>query len=293
MKNNVCKPIYEFLMWDNCNNNCKFCFQRKSPRNFTIEKQSFICDSVVKFIKSNQYTPNNHVLIVGGEIFDNIKRYEFLYDFFDELTNMMVSRHIDLLYLNTNLLYNETCFTMLKSILELFLEKNVIDRLKFTTSYDLEGRFKTQKAKELFLRNLNELTNIPSLHTVTNLILTKNVCEAILEDKFNIFNFQEKNHTQINMIPYIIFDQSLTAPRDMIFNCLRKIDEENPEFIKQFLFELDMKQPRILLQSTPNGEFIEKTCMNSGCGHSINFKKYSSSNSCFVCDIKTIFNKYE
>lgn len=286
------KPIYEFLMWDNCNNNCKFCFQRLSPRNFDLDTQHLICNSVISYLKSDNYISGNHVLIVGGEIFDNIDRKNFLLEFFDNLTLMMSNRYIDLLYLNTNIIYNDVCMSMLSEILDLFKKRNVLNRLKFTTSYDLDGRFRNKAHEDLFLKNLDTLSSINELNIVSNLILTNTVCKNILDDKFNIFEFQDKHRIKINMIPYIVLDQNLGASRKLIFDCLRKLDMMNSEFIKNFIFELDMKQPRKLLQSTKDGSFIEKTCKNSDCGHSVNFKRYSNAESCFVCDIKMLFNKY-
>lgn len=286
------KPIYEFLIWDNCNNKCKFCFQRLSPRNFDLDTQHLICNSVINYLKSDNYISGNHVLIVGGEIFDDINRKDFLLEFFDNLTSMMSNNHIDLLYLNTNIIYNNACMNILREVLDLFKKRNVLNRLKFTTSYDLDGRFKNKTHENMFLKNLDSLSCIDGLNIVSNLILTKNVCEKILTNEFDIFKFQNEHKIKINMIPYIILDQNLVAPRQLIFNCLKKLDTINPEFVKNFIFELDMKQPRKLLQSTKEGFFIEKTCKNSDCGHSVNFKRYSNAGSCFVCDIKMLFNKY-
>lgn len=286
------KTIYEFLVWDNCRNNCAFCFQRKSPRNFDLQVQEGICTSVIRYLNSDKYSPGNNVLIVGGELFDDIRRKKFLYCFFEMITNLMKSNYIDLLYLNTNLIYDFECLNFVKSVIELFTIKGVLNRLKFTTSFDLNGRFKTEEDRNLFLSNLTELSSIEGLKTVTNVILTKDVCNGILENKFNIFDFEKSNNTKINLIPYIVLDRNLSADRSTIFKCLSKLDAENPDFIKSFIFEHDMKQKRILLSSNKDFSFEEKTCENSNCGHSINFKKYSTAGSCFVCDIKTLFSKY-
>lgn len=288
----ICKTIYEFLMWDNCNNNCKFCFQRENPRIFSIKEQEDICESIIEYLNSDRFIPGNHVLIVGGEIFDNLGRRIFLPKFFDQITDMMTTDKIDLLYLNTNLLYPESCISFLHEILDIFVRKGIVDRLKFTTSYDLSGRFKSKHHEDLFLQNLRQLSKIKGLNTVTNIILTKQVCQSILEDKFDIFRFSKENNTNINLIPYIILDENLAPERCEVFECLKKLDKVNPEYIKSFIFEQDLKQPRILLQCSKDKSFLQKTCQNSDCGHSVNFKRYSKSGSCFVCDVKSLFSKY-
>lgn len=287
MKSEVVKPIYEFLVWDNCHNKCKFCFQRTNPRNFSLFDQGSICGRVISYLNSDQYKDGSHVLIVGGELFDDIRRI-FLLEFFDQLTDMMVSGKIDLLYVNTNLIFDSECLDHLQKILKVFIDKGVIDKLKFTTSYDLNGRFKTPETRNLFLHNLLELFAVPSLNIVTNIILTKDVCNS----KFDIFEFEKETHTTVNLIPYIILDKSLAATRTEIFDYLKYLENKNPEFIRKFLFELDLKQPRVLLVSTNTG-WVEKTCENAECGHSINFKRYSDSGHCFVCDVKQFFNRYE
>ena len=99
------KPIYEFLVWDNCNNNCKFCFQRENPRLFNQEGRKMVLDQTIKFIDSDTFKKGSHILICGGEIFDNPKDINILYDFFSQIIDRMNNGIIDLLYLNTNLIY--------------------------------------------------------------------------------------------------------------------------------------------------------------------------------------------
>ena len=59
----IVKTIYEFLVWDNCHNRCKFCFQRNNPRNFDISIQEKICDNVIQYLNSEQYMNDNEISI--------------------------------------------------------------------------------------------------------------------------------------------------------------------------------------------------------------------------------------
>jgi biotin synthase-like enzyme len=43
----IFKPIYEFLLWNNCNNNCKFCFQRKDPRLYNLFERENILKKTI------------------------------------------------------------------------------------------------------------------------------------------------------------------------------------------------------------------------------------------------------
>ena len=75
------KKIYEFLVWDNCTNNCSFCFQRKNPRLFNHTQRKIILQKTLDFINSEKFIKGNHVLICGGEIFDKSQDSKILLDF--------------------------------------------------------------------------------------------------------------------------------------------------------------------------------------------------------------------
>ena len=217
-------PVVELLVWDNCNNQCSFCFQRNNPRVFNQETRQFILDEAIKFIDSDKFVKGSHVLIVGGEIFYNTADQRMLSNFFTQIVERMLDNTIDLLYINTNLLYSDT--TNLYNFLELIEWNNLFDRLRFTTSYDIAGRFKTKEDEELMLNNLLEVKRLyPKCQIVTNIILTKPMCEAILNDTFSAKYFMVKYNCWINFIPYIISDNRLAADRDTIFKALKHIDD--------------------------------------------------------------------
>ena len=284
------KPIYEFLLWDNCSNNCKFCFQRKNPRLYSLDEQQFILKQTLNYLNSDKYLENSHILLVGGELFDNTARFSMFSAFFDEIVKMLLDNKIDLLYLNTNLCYDKDCVDMLVSILQQFDKNGLFDRLKFTTSYDIAGRFANHDKHAQFLANLDLINDkFHNIKIVSNIILTNELCNAILEDKFNIFEYSKKHNTLVNLIPYIILDNSLAPDRSTIFQTLRKVFNKNSEFAHAWIQNLDLKQPRKLIYYK-NNVWNNCECANSACGHSVNFKRYSNANTCFICDIKTVFN---
>lgn len=282
------KDVYEFLIWDNCNNNCQFCFQRNNPRIFDHEKRKYILDNVISFIDSDQFIKGSHVLIVGGEIFYNLADQRILSNFWSAIVERMLDNTIDLLYINTNLLYQDC--TNLYNLLELIEWNNLFDRLRFTTSYDLEGRFKSKEDEELMLNNLLEVKRLyPKCQIVTNIILTKKVCEAILNGTFSAKYFMDKYNCWINFIPYIVSDSRLAADRNTIFKALKYIGDENPGYLEKYIANLDLAQEKKLYMYKDN-EFQFCSCELSECGHAVNFKKYSDKGSCFICDLKGVFN---
>jgi hypothetical protein len=190
-------------------------------------------------------------------------------------------------YVNTNLLYED--LTILNTFLDIFNRNNVISRLKFTTSYDIYGRYENPKKEQLFFRNLMRIKEkYNELNIVVNSILTKQFCESILTKTFSIKNFCSKFSVNINTIPYINFNNDLLADKYTIFKTLSHINIENPGFIDSYIYDMDIKQEKRLYVYKNNSLQYESSAINE-CGHSVNFKKYSVDNTCFVCDLKRLF----
>ena len=292
------KPIYEFLVWDNCNNNCKFCFQRENPRLFDHNNRKMILNEVIKFIDSDKFKKGSHILICGGEIFDKPRDFNILYDFFEQIIERMNSNIIDLLYLNTNLIYEN--IAGLFNILDMIKDNHLFERLKFTTSYDLEGRFSSvpmpttlQLPEVVMLDNLVSIKNeYPDIHIVTNTILTKPVCQKIINGEYNIRDWMEKYQCYVNLIPYIVLDKELMATRNEIFKALNIVEKQAEGYVRRWIDNLDLKQEK-WLYIYKNNEWQFVSCeWDKECGHSVNFKRYSDSGHCFVCDLKELFDAH-
>lgn len=282
------KPIYEFLVWDNCKNNCKFCFQRENPRLFNREKRKMILDEVLSFIDSDKFINDSHILICGGEIFDTPQDREMLDNFFNEIINRMNNNIIDLLYINTNLIYND--LTSLDEFLLKIMNNNLFEKLKFTTSYDLIGRFKNKNSESLMLNNLKWIKEkYPQCNIVSNTILTKPVCEAIINKTFSLAQFMNDYKCWVNLIPYIVLDDTLTASREQIFKALKIVDNDCPGYLSKYVPNMSITQEKWLYMYKDN-DFKFCSCeLSPECGHSINFKRYSTKGTCFCCDIKEVF----
>lgn len=280
------KPIYQFLLWDNCNNNCKFCLQRQHARIFCQQQQSFILNKVLDFINSSNFIQGSHILLVGGEIFDNPKLTTFLLPFFKKIVQLMNNNVIDLFYINTNLLYNNK---LLLEFLQLFHAAKLFQRLKFTSSFDIYGRFLNENAKSLMLNNLKEIKQLfTNLNIVLNTILTKQCCQQILSDKFNIFQFMDEYNVYINLLPLINGCAQMKPARQLVFKTLLHVNNQNSNYINYYIKDMSLTQPRYLY-IYKNGCLQLCNCQNAECGHSINFKTYSDKHSCFCCDLKNIF----
>lgn len=285
-----CNPIYEFIVWENCNNNCQFCFQRKNPKIYNKEQRELILGQVLDFIESDKFIKGSHLLVVGGEIFHLINDKDTIEAFYDVVINHMKSNVIDLLYINTNLIYQN--LEVLITVLNNLKEEKLLERVRFTTSYDIDGRFKDYDDFVTFSKNVKFIRNqYPEMSLVVNTILTKRVCELLTtaEYKWDIKSQMEGWGCWINLIPYIIYDNELTPNRKDIFDALLKVDEKIDGYLAKYISNLDLDQEKRVYVNN-NGKFELCKSDENKCGHSINFTRYSDKGSCYICDLKRAFN---
>ena len=276
------KKIYEFLLWNNCGNNCTFCHQRAHERR--IDDKILTPDEQIRSLLlcreflDTTFENGNHILLVGGEIFDiqNEQVKKVLIDLIIHIKEKMCKNEIELLYVNTNLLYENT--DLLDWFLSLYETNGLIKRIKFTTSYDMVGRF-TSKARELlFYKNLKRLTDTyTDIKIVVNTVLTKEACKRICEDKFGadylleyLQNQGKNEHTikqwidyfkvKINTIPYIIldYDKAPSAPtKKEVFETLLHIDAIIPGYLQEYSDNIGLKQEKLLFEYNKiNNSFV-------------------------------------
>lgn len=313
------KKIYEFLLWNNCSNNCSFCHQRSHERRIDDKilnpQQQIHSLTLCKDFLNSEFEKGNHILLCGGEVFDvvNPDVKACLKDLLNQVLLQMISNEIELLYLNTNLLYEDT------EVLDWFLDKieenKLFDRLHFTTSYDIVGRF-CVRSERLFYRNLKRLTDrYKDIHIIVNTILTKEACKRICEDRFGadfileylrdqgkeintLKDWTDYFRVQVNTIPYIKlnYENAPEAPtRDEVFSALLHLDTVIPGYLKQYAENIALTQEKLLYEyNKTDDKYLFCSSSMSDCGHSVNFKlSFADSDKCFPCEIKKLlkYNK--
>ena len=279
-------PMHEFLLWNNCNNNCKFCWQRKDKQS-TIDEQLEAISLTIDYIKDLK---NFHILVIGGEIFSeaNIQVKLNLYGLFLHIIDKMLKNEIDNCYINTNILYDLN--SLLIPILKLFDTANLISRIHFTTSADEFGRFGNMSSKELFYKNLLTIRKLyPALYIIANIILTKDFCNKVMNSEFNIREYKEKYKIDVNTIPYIKYGKEISAPsRKLVFDTLVKLDQQDPGYLLKYTNNMLLGQ-KFYLHQYQNGKLEHASAGINECGHSENLTRcYSDSDNCFICDCKLL-----
>ena len=117
-----------------------------------------------------------------------------------------------------------------------------------------------------------------------------------MNSKFLLSKFSYDNNTSLNLIPYIILDDSLAPSKNLVMQTLQYIKTYDTALFKEFMFNLNIKQPRKMFYFKDCNDVLSNTltsceCKLLPCGHSENFKRYTTTkDSCFVCDVNEVFN---
>lgn len=285
-------PTYEFILWPNCRNNCTFCFQKEQLRCgratlFSVEDMEKSLAATAIYITTCLRRGVN-VMLVGGELFDTPQVHGSLCELLRITVRLLAYGTINELYVNTNLIYKN--LDPIRYLLCSCREAKVLERVHFTTSYDFDGRFRGNTEK-LMLSNLQTVAEtFPDCRIFVNTMLSREACTRILEGTFSVKQFSEQYHCYVNLIPYIELIPEITAPRGLIVQALKKVDEELPGYVADYLMRIDINQEKHVLQYNRQLDtFDDLSCGIASCGHSVNFQRYSSNGSCFVCDMKQAF----
>lgn len=292
--------MQEFILWSNCTNRCDFCWQCKMHDISTVLTTEEMVASIFQVYHKIKYEINDgdDVLLVGGEILNSYSQAtdEAIKMLIDTCVSLVKEDKIRYLYINTNLIYENR--TNLDYLLTSF--NGIEDRLKFTTSYDVYGRFnhsldkKESPALKIWFNNILYIkNNYPKTNIVVNVIITKQLVEkAKVDDWITDWNMFQTNLgiKYINFIPYIPVedDRSMDVTFKDIVKVLAAEEKRNPGYINFYINDFDNNQDKILYEYHKDKGYIECTAKYSECHHNENFKKVLG-NECYICKLKEVF----
>ena len=286
----------EYILWSNCNNCCKFCWQQKKHDLSTFLNEKEMITSIQTTISElDKINVGDDVLLVGGELFC----YKGIVDktlkeLIDRCIILLKNNTIRFLYINTNLINKISTDGSLFYLLDKITENNLESKLKFTTSFDIYGRFK----KDALLQWLSclryiTITKYPTINVVINCIITKQLVEVI--EKEDIKDWQEFKYIcgakYINFIPYIPVpdDHSMDVTFKDIVKVLAAQEKIEPGYIDRYIDDFDMNQNKVLYEYHKDKGYVECTAKYAECHHNENFKKVLGNDECYICKLKEIF----
>lgn len=291
-------PMVEYLVWSNCPNNCAFCWQKKmnDPTTLLTEQEKLqALDLCISEISKLGYTD---VLVIGGEILcphstevNNKLRYLFNY-----MAERVRAEETRFFYVNTNLIYEDR--TNLNALLDAF--EGLENRLKFTTSCDPYGRFRTKDDEHTFVVNLEYLRdNYPKINVVMNMIMTYQFFlqyKIGMEDGgMSIESMEPFGVKYINFLPYIPVenDRTMDVSKEQILTILELAEAESPGYFANYVRDYDVNQNRTLYEYHKDKGFIEATAETMECGHNKNFSKVTGDGKCYICMLKEYLANWE
>ena len=286
---------FEISLWDNCKNGCSFCWTHNSPKanKVRLEQRLEAIEKAKSIIE--EATPNDDILITGGEIFDTSQDDEELniaiVSLLEKLILSILFNKIHHLFIITNLINsNERLIDYLLQLIKP-LSQNNIQKIHITTSYDVVGRFKSDEAKSEFFTHLKKFSSIlPKQNIVVNTILTKTACKQISSDVLDIYKNQYEYNCTWEMIPFVSNIEEETPTKKEVFDAIKHVENKIPGYVRNYLSDMDCKTESVYLKLR-GSEVVNSTVGKLPCGHSINFAKYASdSDSCFMCDLDEEFN---
>lgn len=257
--------------------NCKFCYLKKEYQS--TEEEQIETLELIKQNLTEEKEPFN-VLLVGGEIFAGLtpKVSEKLCQLFLKIFQNPL---INIIYINTNLLYNIEI--LLLKVLNLARECKVLQKIHFTTSDDVEGRFNSSN-RQLFYNNLNQIKKF-QIDIIVNTIATRDFCELVLKGKYNIKDYCEKYGVFCNILPYVDFNkiEEFKPSFKQLYQTLQILKKQYPEWFSGYCQIFSERNRDIFLFQKKEKKLIDVSSPKGKCGHSENFRDCCTENKCYGC----------
>ena len=283
-------PMKEFLLWSNCANNCEFCWQKKLNKEATQLTETEKLESIAAVKNEISQLGYTDILIVGGEVYcpHSDKVNKALKDLFEFIAERIKSGMTRLMYANSNLIYSDR--VNLDALFTTFA--GIEDKLRFTTSFDVYGRFAADSSKMQVQDNLLYIkNNYPNVHPVVNTIITKQFYEYCVNNYFDINQMvKDYNLAYVNLIPYIPLEAGdiMQASWDEIVQVLLMVEVQAPHYLRYYTEQYDIQQDRLLKEYQRGVGLVPCSSSYMDCGHNVNYSRAMDDGSCYVCKVKKL-----
>lgn len=189
----------QFEVWKDCRNGCKFCFNRGLQ-----DKEKTKClDFIIKKLDDPIVDEFNEIGFIGGEFFDNQLDDDEVRTGFNRIFEKVIERirdgKIEKVYVTSSLIFKDS--TRLLNFFDFIQDSGCIDKFLLCTSYDTIGRFHTEEHLRFWKNNMKRLNcYFPELRLHTEMIITQDFIEKVMNGEFDICEFKERYHTDIDYL---------------------------------------------------------------------------------------------
>lgn len=219
----------QFQLWRNCNCNCDFCYNK----GLKDGDQLAVLPAIYEKMQDPLIDHFNEIGLIGGELLgkqlDNDQARVWFYKILELIVHKIKNGKCNKVYITSALLFKDK--QNLIDFLFYIKENGVIDRFLLCTSYDTIYRFKNEHSEQLWVDNMNWLHDFwPELKTHTETILTNDFISKVLDNEFNIKEFEQRYHTKQNFI--IPQCNSNVETKELFIKQLPNFLPERAKFIK-------------------------------------------------------------
>ena len=195
----------QFELWHDCTNNCAFCHNIGSGDINKLKAIDFVTKKMNDKTLMRMF---NEIGFIGGEFFDRQLDDTVVHcSFYDILLNkvheFIHSGAMKKFYITSAMMFNDIKYLdeFCRWIKAVGLEQKTL----LCTSYDTIGRFDNGGKLQNWMNNMVFIRDNFDVKTHTEIILTGDFMNKVLDNEFDIIEFQNKFKTTIDFIsPHII-----------------------------------------------------------------------------------------
>lgn len=322
--------IKQYELWQTCNNNCVFCFNKAQANTLDQVQQEQSLRSVLASIDDvvKEHKGNLAIELIGGEFFQGQMSTDIVRDLFFTLIRKL-KQYGDTGDINQVCIF---CTLTLGDQRDLFETIKVLTENKnkgfsvwISTSYDTRGRFTTESKLQSWQDNMLKLAAIDDIHRNTTIIFTQDFVSKVLTGELNLQEFQEKYKTTLffkHPLPLLIngyYTREIKDPTELYFHAKREaiktwdwfmpyrsdalkvMVQLNAMGILDRLMGLDYRADD-LDSKFENGKWMKTKRdkehniesldeTKNKCGHLLTYMCYADSEACMLCDKESILNE--
>lgn len=311
---------YQFELWEECNQQCSFCYLGERNRHTPDEKKLHnLVKTKETILDKSLYTEKgiDCLAYIGGEFFQGQLN-----------TPEIKEKFLEIMKITSDLISNGTlketwiCATLtrenqsdLYETLDLFSDKS---KVWILTSYDTIGRFHIASQYQNWKHNIHLLRNkFPDLKMNCTSIITEDFIDKYLNDDLEVISFLKRHDVTLFLKPaYGIrsdeFDNILKQDKDIpnffptrkkFLAFLFKYKHSESEFMYDKLFNIEYRSEYLETFTDGNDNLnhrIKDSSQESHnnelpilpCGHSSQYAIYiDEPDKCVICDKERIKNR--
>lgn len=308
----------QFELWQNCNNGCKFCYLNGSRIISSPEKQVQDIEKVRSIINSEKLNDYNSIGLIGGEFFQGqlsdpeVKKHWLL--LINDMAKYLREGKLKECWITASLMSSD--LTDLYETFDIFPKDK---KILISTSYDEEGRFKSEEQRQIWLNNLRLVhERYPQAMVHAQVIVTQSFLDKVLKDdtiireilKYSGLDFKlpglfRKDYTKLNVLNAKTYHDTLLRTKDQFPKGF--FIEHRKDFLKfvKKLTEIfgsdkinwfcrNEVRSKTLYLLAPNKVLEDRwdtnnDLENAECGHVYDSYCYLDSDKCSRCDAMKLY----